>query len=56
MAKTKHIKEPVFQISRRTGLSPWKAWLIRLAAVAAALVINGLLMYLIADADPLKPI
>ena len=54
MAKLKHINEPVIQISKRIGMPAWKAWLIRLAAVALALAVNGLLMFVIADANPFK--
>ena len=54
MSKREHIKEPVIQISRRMGMPAWKSWLIRLAAIALALVVNGLLIYFIADANPFK--
>lgn len=54
MAKLKRLKEPVFQISRRMGIPAWRAWGIRLLAVIAALVLNGLLMLLIANANPFK--
>jgi len=54
VVKRSHIKEPVIQISRRMGLPAWRAWGIRLISIIAALAINGLLMYLIADANPFK--
>lgn len=54
MARTMHIKEPVIQISKRGILPHWKSWGIRLIAILAALAVNGLLMYLIAGANPFK--
>ena len=36
--KAKSTREPLFHIVKRTDIPFWKAWLIRIAAVLAALV------------------
>ena len=45
--------EPRVRIVRRDGIVFWKAWLIRLAAVALSLVVCALLIFLIVRLNPL---
>ncbi|MDR0840996.1 MAG: ABC transporter permease [Christensenellaceae bacterium] len=52
---TKQKKEPLVRISKRTsGLPTWKAWGIRVAALAASLVVCALVIYAIVKMNPLK--
>ena len=39
MTQGKTHREPLLRIAKRDGLVWWKAWLIRIAAVAAALLV-----------------
>ena len=41
-AEAKQHREPFLRIAKRDGLVWWKAWLIRIAAVAAALLVSFL--------------
>ena len=41
-APVKH-HEPLVQMVKREGLAPWKAWLIRLAAIALGLLTSGII-------------
>ena len=34
----KHIHEPLFHITKRADIVWWKAWLVRLVAIVAALL------------------
>ena len=47
---SKHIKhsEPLFHIAKRDAIVWWKAWLIRLASIIAALILSGVLTVLLA--------
>lgn len=48
------IREPLFHITKRSAM-PWqKAWLIRLAAIAAALIFCGILSMILLGANPLE--
>lgn len=54
MKTEKHIREPLFHIVKRDGIVWWKAWLIRLAAVAAALVVCAAVIILLTNYNPIE--
>lgn len=47
-------REPLFHIVKRSGVSRWAAWLIRIAAVTAALIVCALVTVLLTGENPLK--
>jgi len=49
-----HIREPRFQIAKRSAIDWWKAWLIRLIAIAAALVVCGIVTFTLTHENPLQ--
>ena len=53
---SKHIKhsEPLFHIAKRDAIVWWKAWLIRLASIIAALILSGVLTVLLTGLNPIK--
>lgn len=51
--KTKH-SEPLIRISKRDGLIWWKSWLVRVAAVALALVLCSVIIILITGYNPVQ--
>lgn len=51
--KTKH-SEPLMRISKRDGLIWWKSWLVRVAAVALALVLCSVIIILITGYNPVQ--
>ena len=48
------MKEPLFHIVKRDGVIWWKAWLIRLGAIAAALILSSILTVLLTGMNPLS--
>ena len=50
----KHLHEPLFHITRRTDISAAKAWMIRLLAILAALIVCALVIVTITDYNPLQ--
>ena len=52
--KQKKIREPLFHIAKRDALVWWKAWFIRLAAIAFALVVCGIITRSLTGLDPIK--
>ena len=50
----KHIHEPLFHITKRADIVWWKAWLIRLVAIVAALFVCALVIVTITDYNPLQ--
>ena len=44
----------MIRISKRTSIPAYKAWLIRLAAIAAALILNAVFIYLLTGMNPLN--
>ncbi len=55
MAQTvKTHREPLFHIVKRSGVSRLAAWLIRIAAVAAALIVCALVTVLLTGENPLR--
>ena len=51
---SKKLREPLFHIAKRTGIPAWKAWLIRTAAVLAALIVCALFVVMVTDLNPLQ--
>ena len=55
MADTEHkVKEPLFHIAKRSSIVWWKAWLIRLGAILLALIVSGLVSFLLTKENPLR--
>lgn len=55
MEKTeKSVKEPLIHITKRAGIVWWKGWLIRAAAIVAALVVSALVIVVLTKLNPLK--
>jgi len=55
MAYTEHkVKEPLFHIAKRSSIVWWKAWLIRLGAILLALIVSGLVSFLLTKENPLR--
>ncbi len=52
--KQKKIREPLFHITKRGAIVWWKAWLIRIASILAALVVCGLVTRSLTGLDPFK--
>ncbi|MBR4172952.1 MAG: ABC transporter permease [Clostridia bacterium] len=50
----KKVREPLFHIAKRGNLVWWKAWLIRIAAIAVALIVCGLVTLSLTGLNPLK--
>ena len=50
----KHHHEPLLHIAKRDQMIWWKAWLIRAAAIVAALVVSGVVITLLTGLNPLK--
>lgn len=50
--KVKSVREPLFHVVKRTEIVWWKAWLIRAAAIVAALVATGLLSFIVLKKSP----
>ena len=48
-----HKKDPLIRITRRESMPIWKSILIRVASVLAALVLAGVIIYLLTGASPL---
>lgn len=49
----KNIREPLFHIAKRDSVIWWKAWLIRLAAIAAALIVAALVTVFLTGENPI---
>ena len=55
MADTeKKVKEPLFHIAKRRSMVWWKAWLIRFGAIVIALIVSGLVAFLLTKENPLR--
>lgn len=54
MAQSKATREPLFHIVRRGTIHWWKAWLIRLAAIAIALIVSGIVAFLLTKENPVR--
>ncbi len=53
MARREKKHEPLFHIVKRTSIVWWKSWIIRIAAVLAALVFSGIVSVLITGENPI---
>lgn len=53
MTKHEKVREPLFHIVKRGGIVWWKSWLIRIIAVALALVVSGIISFVITGENPL---
>ena len=53
-AEHNHNKEPLFHIVKRDQLPLWKSFLIRAISVLGALVLCGIICFLILDINPIK--
>lgn len=52
MTKNEKVREPLFHIVKRNGIVWWKAWVIRIVAVIAALIVSGIVSYVITGENP----
>ncbi len=52
-SNVKTVREPLFHIVKRPAIAMWKAWLIRIAAVAIAVVVSGIVTVLLTGENPL---
>ncbi|MBR1811901.1 MAG: ABC transporter permease [Clostridia bacterium] len=52
--KEKKVHEPLFHIVKRSGLIWYKAWLIRIFAIIAALIVCALVTMMLAHQNPIK--
>ena len=43
------VREPLFHLTKRSGIDPLKAWGIRIAAFAAGLIVCGIIAFLLID-------
>ena len=50
----KKVKEPLFHISRRSVISRWKAWSIRLIGILIALIVCGVVVFSLTKLNPVK--
>ncbi len=48
------MREPLFHISKRTEIDLWKAWLIRVVAIALALVLCAIVTFALTGLNPIK--
>ncbi len=53
-AKAAKTREPLFHIVKRTDIPFWKGWLIRIAAVLAALVVCGIIIVALTGKNPFE--
>lgn len=54
MSQNKAVKEPLFHIAKRGSIVWWKAWLLRLAAIVLALIVSGIVGFLLTKENPLR--
>lgn len=54
MNKTKHVRDPLFHIVKRDELPWWKSGLIRVIAVALALIVSAVVIVLCTGENPLN--
>ena len=50
----KHVREPLFHIAKRDALVWWLAWLIRIASIAAALIVCALVTVMLTGENPIQ--
>lgn len=55
MSKRRNVlHEPLFHITKRSAIVWWKAWIIRIVAVLAALIVCGLITLALTGLNPIK--
>ena len=54
MTKHEKVREPLFHIVKRGGIVWWKSWLVRVIAVVLALVVSGVVSFVITGENPIK--
>ena len=54
MAVLAHKKDPLVRITRRESIPKWQGLLIRVASVVAALILAGVIIYLLTGASPVR--
>ena len=54
MSKEKKVREPMFHIAKRSAIEPWKAWIIRLISIAAALIVCALIIVVLTKENPVQ--
>ena len=47
--QTENVREPLFHLTKRSGIDPMKAWGIRIAAFALGLLVCGVIAFLLID-------
>ena len=50
----KHVKEPLFHITRRADIARSKAWIIRIVAVFASLIVSSLVIVTVTNYNPVE--
>ncbi|MBQ6951824.1 MAG: ABC transporter permease [Clostridia bacterium] len=53
--KNNAVQEPLFHLSKRAQIQPWKAWAIRLAAIVLGLLVCGLVAFILIEKLNQKP-
>ena len=48
------VREPLFHIVKRDGLVWWRSWIVRIVAVAVALLFSGVVSYLLTGENPIE--
>ena len=51
---TKHIREPLFHITKRTDIPQWLSWVIRIASIVVALIVCALVTVLLTGENPIS--
>ncbi len=54
MKANNSVREPLFHIVKRDGIVWWKSWLVRIVAVAVALLFSGVVSYLLTGENPIE--
>ena len=52
--KVRKTREPLFHIVKKSGIVWWKAWLIRIAAVFAALIVVAVITLIMTGQNPIE--
>ena len=52
--KTKHVREPLFHIVKRDAIPKWQSVMIRVIAVALALLVNGIVILAVTGENPIN--
>ena len=52
--KTKHVREPLFHIVKRDAIPKWQSVMVRVIAVALALLVNGIVILAVTGENPIN--